>query len=160
MSHSKTTKPQILSCSQKLHALNWVKRFQLMQFSKNTFRAYMFLVDMIIRNLLSSLVPTEPLNLDAFNITSQQLNVSWSEPKRRNGILTNYTVYYKLLRNDKNQNGPATAWEKKTIFSNKLSVELKNLGKLFNLQFKLQQKPKLDKCVHRYALGISLQSKM
>ena len=120
----------------------------------------MFLVDMIIRILLSSLVPTEPLNLHAFNITSQQLNVSWSEPKRRNGILTNYTVYYKLLRNDKNENGPATAWEKKTIFSNKLSVELKNLGKLFNLQFKLQQKPKLDKCVHRYALGISLQSKM
>ena len=96
----------------------------------------MFVVDMIIRNLLSSLVPTEPLNLRAFNLTSQRLNVSWSEPKRRNGILTNYIVYYKLLRNDKNQNVPGTTWNTETIYSSKLTVELKNLGKFFNLLFK------------------------
>ena len=97
----------------------------------------MIAIGIIIRNLPSLIAPTEPLNLLAFNLTSQELNVSWSEPERLNGILTHYTVYYKLLRNDKNEAVPGKAWETETIFSNRTNVVLKNLGKIFRLTFYL-----------------------
>ena len=82
--------------------------------------------------LVILLVPTEPLNLRASNVSSQQLNVSWSEPERRNGILAGYTVYYKLLRNDKNENVPGTTWKKEDIASDKTTVVLENLRKFLN----------------------------
>ena len=78
------------------------------------------------------LVPTEPLNLRAVNASSRQLNVSWSEPERRNGILIRYTIYYKLLRNDNNKIVSGTSWEKEEIANNKTSVPLRNLGKFLN----------------------------
>ena len=86
-------------------------------------------MDVIIRNFCYSLVPTEPLNLRASNVTSQQLNVSWSEPERRNGILIGYTVYYKLLRDDKNENVSGTTWKLENIASNKTTVVVEDLRK-------------------------------
>ena len=109
-----------------------------------------------IRNLLFLLVPTEPLNLRAFSLTSQQLNVSWSEPERPNGILTYYTVYYKLLQNHHDEAVPGTTWKTKKIFSNKTTVILNNLGKFLNLQFNLHSVGKLHTCMYGYVLGISM----
>ena len=88
-------------------------------------------MNIIIRNFCYLLVPTKPLNLRASNVTSQQLNVSWSEPERRNGILTGYTIYYKLLRNDRNDIVPGTT-EREETTKNNPAVELKNLGKSLN----------------------------
>ena len=110
----------------------------------------------IKRNLLSLTVPTEPLNLRAFNLTSEQVNVSWSEPERLNGILTHYTVYYKLLRNDKNEALSGTTWETETIFSNTTNVVLKNLGKFFILTFYLHEIGILHTCMCGYMLSISM----
>ena len=94
------------------------------------------MIDIIISNFrIFPLVPTEPLNLRASNVTSQQLNVSWSEPERRNGILTGYTVYYKLLRDDKNENVLGTTWKSEDIPSNKTTVILENLRKFLKSFF-------------------------
>ena len=83
------------------------------------------------QNLYFLLVPTKPLKLRAFNVSSQELNVSWNEPERPNGILTGYTVYYKLLRNDKNDSVPQATWKTKNNVSER-SVLLSNLGKFVN----------------------------
>ena len=92
-----------------------------------------FVVDMIIILFFSFyIVPTKPINLRASNLSSHQLNVSWNEPERRNGIITDYTVYYKLLRNDKNEIVSGTTWETEVIAGNKTTVVLKNLRKCFN----------------------------
>ena len=50
------------------------------------------------------LEPTKPLNVIAVNVSSTTLKVTWTEPERRNGILTGYTIYYRLIRNDRNEN--------------------------------------------------------
>ena len=94
------------------------------------------MIDIIISNFrIFPLVPTEPLNLRASNVSSQQLNVSWSEPEWRNGILTGYTVYYKLLRDDKNENVLGATWKSEDIPSNKTTVVLENLRKFLNSFF-------------------------
>ena len=94
------------------------------------------MIDIIISNFrIFPLVPTEPLNLRASNVSSKQLNVSWSEPERRNGILTGYTVYYKLLRDDKNENFLGATWKSEDIPSNKTIVVLENLRKFLNSFF-------------------------
>ena len=111
----------------------------------------MYSIDM---NLLSLLVPSEPLNLRAFHLTSQKLNVSWSEPERPNGILTYYTVYYKLLRNHHNEVVPGTTWKTKKIFGNRTTVILNNLGKFLNLLFNLHSIGKLHTCMCSYVLDV------
>ena len=94
------------------------------------------MIDIIISNFrIFPLVPNEPLNLRASNVSSQQLNVSWSEPERRNGILTGYTVYYKLLRDDKNKNVLGATWKSEDIRSNKTIVILENLRKFLKSFF-------------------------
>ena len=55
--------------------------------------------------------PTAPQNLRGFNISSTQLNLTWDEPKRRNGKLTSYTLYYKRIKDDSNQNVPSLEWQ-------------------------------------------------
>ena len=73
-------------------------------------------------------MPTEPLDLQALNVSSQLLNVSWNEPQRRNGILTGYKVYYKLLQNDKKENVMQTTWN--VTETENRTVLLSDLGKL------------------------------
>ena len=99
--------------------------------AKNTLCDHMFVINIISNFGIFLLEPTEPLNLRASNVNSQQLNVSWSEPERRNGILTVYTVYYKLLRDDKNKNVPGTTWKSEEIASDKTTVVLENLRRFF-----------------------------
>ncbi len=41
-------------------------------------------------------VPGPPLNLMALELSSTSINVSWTAPSKRNGILLSYTVYYAI----------------------------------------------------------------
>ncbi|XP_064396510.1 phosphatidylinositol phosphatase PTPRQ-like isoform X2 [Halichondria panicea] len=41
-------------------------------------------------------VPGSPLNLMALELSSTSINVSWTAPSQRNGILLSYTVYYAI----------------------------------------------------------------
>ncbi|XP_046863649.1 phosphatidylinositol phosphatase PTPRQ-like isoform X3 [Xenia sp. Carnegie-2017] len=73
-------------------------------------------------------VPSEPRNVRASNVSSTQLNVSWDEPEKFNGILLSYTVYYKLLRDD-NKVVPGTSYESRNISSDARTLILHNLEK-------------------------------
>ena len=73
------------------------------------------------------LEPTKPLNVSAVNVSSTALKVTWMEPERRNGILTGYTIYYRLIRNDKNENVTAAAIVSQTI--SQTIFNLTGLGK-------------------------------
>ena len=69
-----------------------------------------------------------PRDLAATNISSTELNITWSEPLRSNGILKNYTVYYKLIKHDNNTPAHDAVWKnKQTLYR---TVTLRNLGKL------------------------------
>ena len=78
--------------------------------------------------LFYNLGPNKPLAVNAVNVSSTELNVTWMEPKRRNGILTGYTIYYKLVTNDKNENVTANSstFSKNTTHT---SSKLVGLGK-------------------------------
>ncbi|CAB4020177.1 phosphatidylinositol phosphatase PTPRQ isoform X1, partial [Paramuricea clavata] len=67
--------------------------------------------------------PGIPRGLVATNISSTVLNVTWSEPSRRNGILTEYTVYYKLVQYDNNTlvSNPVWKFEQTDLRTVKLS---------------------------------------
>ena len=73
------------------------------------------------------LEPTKPLYVSAVNVSSTTLKVTWTEPERCNGILTGYTIYYRLIRNDKNENVTAAAIVSQTI--SQTFFNLTGLGK-------------------------------
>jgi hypothetical protein len=54
--------------------------------------------------------------------------VTWSEPSRRNGILKEYTVYYKLIQDDNNELVSNADWKSEQTHLS--TVELSGLGKL------------------------------
>ncbi|XP_046841964.1 titin-like isoform X3 [Xenia sp. Carnegie-2017] len=74
-------------------------------------------------------VPSEPRNVRASNISSTQLNVSWDEPEKFNGVLLSYTVYYKLIRDDKNNVVHRTSYESRNIYSDVRTLILEELDK-------------------------------
>jgi hypothetical protein len=74
------------------------------------------------------LEPGIPRDLVATNISSTELNVTWSEPLRRNGTLKNYTVYYKLIQDDNNTLISNADW--KFEQTDLRTVKLSGLGKL------------------------------
>ena len=76
------------------------------------------------------LAPGKPRDLVATNISSTELNVTWNEPLRRNGILTEYTVYYKLVLDDNNKLVSNAYW--KSEQTDLRTVNLSGLGKLKN----------------------------
>ena len=80
--------------------------------------------------LFYNLGPTKPLSVNAVNVSSTELNVTWMEPTRRNGIFTGYTIYYRLVKNDKNVN---VADNCSTVSKNttQTSLNLSGLGKNF-----------------------------
>ncbi len=81
----------------------------------------------VILFFVSVLAPGIPRDLAATNITSIELNVTWSEPLRSNGILKNYTVYYKLIKHDNNSPAHGAVW--KTKQTPHRTVTLPSLGK-------------------------------
>ena len=84
--------------------------------------------------LFYNLGPTKPLAVNAVNVSSTELNVTWTVPKRRNGILTGYTIYYRLVKNGKNEN---VADNSSTVSKNttQTSFNLSGLGKNFFFKF-------------------------
>ena len=81
-----------------------------------------------------NLGPTKPLAVNAVNVSSTELRVTWMEPKRRNGIFTGYTIYYRLVKNDKNVN---VADNSNTVSKNttQTSFNVSGLGKNFFLVY-------------------------
>lgn len=52
-------------------------------------------VDKIIFNLKFEIsVPSTPLRLTAYGINSSSVELSWSEPQHKNGIILGYRVFY------------------------------------------------------------------
>ena len=78
---------------------------------------------------LSFLAPSAPRNLVAFNVSSTRLNITWNMPFRFNGILTQYTVYYKLVEDDNNQAVTGDSPLLKTVPTNETTQILDSLGK-------------------------------
>lgn len=39
-------------------------------------------------------MPSKPLRLKAYDINSSSIDLSWSEPENKNGIIYGYRVYY------------------------------------------------------------------
>ena len=74
-----------------------------------------------------TIVPSEPVNLRASNLSSQVLNISWDTPEHWNGIITSYKVYYRLIRNDKNTPEENAVW--RVNITSKRAIVLSKLGK-------------------------------
>ena len=65
--------------------------------------------------------PGPPQNVTARHISDDSIIVTWLGPVRENGIISQYTVYYR------NNNITGSAELKETVFDNKTSVTITRL---------------------------------
>ena len=86
---------------------------------------------MITQAIVSFLAPSAPSNLVAFNVNSTGLNVTWNVPLKFNGVLTQYTVYYKLVEDDNNETITDKPWVLRTVTTNQTTEMLYGLGKFY-----------------------------
>lgn len=74
-------------------------------------------------------VPSEPLKVNGFSDSSTELNITWNEPRKFNGVLTQYTVYFKLVRDDNNVTKTAEMESSVIVGIGQTTVILDKLGK-------------------------------
>ncbi|CAB4016473.1 phosphatidylinositol phosphatase PTPRQ, partial [Paramuricea clavata] len=73
--------------------------------------------------------PSAPLNVLASNDSSTRLNITWDEPEKFNGVLTRYTVYYKLVRDDNDVKVAEKKWMSINVMTTQTNVTLRDLEK-------------------------------
>jgi hypothetical protein len=77
------------------------------------------------------LAPSAPRSVLASNDSSTRLNITWDEPEKFNGVLTRYTVYYKLVRDDNDVEVTGKNWMSINVMTTQTSVTLRDLGEFY-----------------------------
>ena len=84
--------------------------------------------------LYFNIVPGAPTNVELEVFSSTQLRVSWDSPSERNGIISEYYIKWRIVRNDTGHivHGPLLTARKAETESEKI-IDIEDLGKHYIL---------------------------
>ena len=78
-------------------------------------------------------MPGAPTNVNLEVVSSTQLRLSWDTPSEKNGIISDYYIKWRIVRNDTDHivHGPLLT-ARKAETENRKMIDIEDLGKHYN----------------------------